>query len=288
MLTGIATLGLISGTLASVFGDHHAAADPAEDPRERDASAADRGDATSSPSWPPCATSWPASSNGSRRSPRWRRRRSRSAPPYPRRHATTGRPVLRPTPACRLCEAGRLRSIGRATGRITGEVPGARPPARGIVDGGNMGDADRLTGQRGATSPRPPATPKVHPIDTAGIARTARAALDKHPATWTSYAELCSAMGMTRSSAGMIARQHIFEPTGTHWFRIRTDDGVYEPPTRPRGRRRGRRARRAQRGRGGRPADRHRRRRRRRAGRPASQAGLERERLDAPRVRLTD
>ena len=71
----------------------------------------------------------------------------------------------------------------------------------------------------------------MHPIDTAGIARTARAALDKHPGTWTSYAELCSAMGMTRSSAGTIARQHIFEPTGTHWFRIRSDDGVYEPPT---------------------------------------------------------
>jgi len=82
-----------------------------------------------------------------------------------------------------------------------------------------------------STTRRPPAAPKVNPIDTAGIARTASAALDKHPGTWTSYAELCSAMGMTRSSADRIARQHIFESTGTHWFRIRSDDGAYEPPT---------------------------------------------------------
>jgi hypothetical protein len=100
--------------------------------------------------------------------------------------------------------------------------PGARAPAPGA----------RATASAPATpTPRVPSVPKPHPIDTAGIARTARAALDKHPGTWTSYAELCSAMGMTRSSAGVLARQHIFEPTGSHWFRIRSDDGVYEAPT---------------------------------------------------------
>ncbi|MET0459984.1 MAG: hypothetical protein ABW195_12110, partial [Ilumatobacteraceae bacterium] len=62
------------------------------------------------------------------------------------------------------------------------------------------------------------------------IVRTARAALDKHPQTWTSYAELCSAMGMTRSSAGRLARQHVFERPGAHWFRVRNDDGVFEWP----------------------------------------------------------
>ncbi|MET0324044.1 MAG: hypothetical protein ABW219_02390 [Ilumatobacteraceae bacterium] len=77
---------------------------------------------------------------------------------------------------------------------------------------------------------RVPSTPKVRPLDTAGIVRTARAALDKHPQTWTSYAELCSAMGMTRSSAGRLARQHVFERPGAHWFRVRNDDGVFEWP----------------------------------------------------------
>jgi hypothetical protein len=81
-----------------------------------------------------------------------------------------------------------------------------------------------------AAPARVPSTPKVRPLDTAGIVRTARAALDKHPATWTSYAELCSAMGMTRSSAGLLARQHVFERPGAHWFRVRNDDGVFEWP----------------------------------------------------------
>ena len=105
--------------------------------------------------------------------------------------------------------------------------------ARGAAAAGARTSSATAAGTRATapTTPRQPSVPKVHPIDTAGIVRTARAALDKHPGTWTSYAELCSAMGMTRSSAGTMARQHIFEPTGAHWFRIRSDDGVYEPPT---------------------------------------------------------
>ena len=104
-------------------------------------------------------------------------------------------------------------------------------PAKRAAGAGPGTRAATPAAQATAPRPRQPSAPKVHPIDTAGIVRTARAALDKHPGTWTSYAELCSAMGMTRSSAGVLARQHIFEPTGTHWFRIRSDDGVYEAPT---------------------------------------------------------
>jgi hypothetical protein len=85
-----------------------------------------------------------------------------------------------------------------------------------------------------AAAPRPPAPrPVPRPkrgIDAAAIGRTARAALDKHPATWTSYAELCSATGLTRSLALTVARQLVLEPTGSHWFRIRDDDGVYDVP----------------------------------------------------------
>ena len=84
---------------------------------------------------------------------------------------------------------------------------------------------------RSAPAPRPKAAaPKPSPIDAGAIARTARAALDKHPMTWTSYAELCSAMGLTRSLAAAVARTPIFEPTGSHWFRVRDDHGVYEVP----------------------------------------------------------
>ncbi|MET0146391.1 MAG: hypothetical protein ABW328_16645 [Ilumatobacteraceae bacterium] len=55
----------------------------------------------------------------------------------------------------------------------------------------------------------------------------ARAALDKHPATWTSYAELCSATGLTRNLAPTVARELHPEPTGAHWFRIRDDNGAF-------------------------------------------------------------
>ena len=44
-----------------------------------------------------------------------------------------------------------------------------------------------------------------------------------HPATWTSYAELCSAMGLTRSLAPTVARQVTFDATGAHWYRVRDE-----------------------------------------------------------------
>lgn len=84
-----------------------------------------------------------------------------------------------------------------------------------------------------AAAPAPRAQPAVRqpsPLDVAAVARTARAALDKHPATWTSYAELCSAMGLTRSLAPTIARQVVFDPTGSHWFRVRDEHGAYAIP----------------------------------------------------------
>jgi hypothetical protein len=64
-------------------------------------------------------------------------------------------------------------------------------------------------------------------IDSAAIAALARGALDDHPVTWTSYAELCSAGGLDRGVALVVARLLVPEPTGDHWFRIRNSDGVY-------------------------------------------------------------
>jgi len=68
-------------------------------------------------------------------------------------------------------------------------------------------------------------------VDVTVVAASARAALDAHPSTWTSYAELCSANGLHRGLSLVIARQLIPEPTGDHWFRIRNSDGVYNVPT---------------------------------------------------------
>jgi hypothetical protein len=63
------------------------------------------------------------------------------------------------------------------------------------------------------------------------VAASARAALDAHPSTWTSYAELCAANGLDRGLALVVARGLILEPTGRDWFRIRNSDGVYNVPT---------------------------------------------------------
>ena len=68
-------------------------------------------------------------------------------------------------------------------------------------------------------------------IDAAAVAAVARQALDEHPSTWTSYAELCSASGINRGAALVVARALIPEPTGDHWFRIRNSDGVYNVPS---------------------------------------------------------
>ena len=67
-------------------------------------------------------------------------------------------------------------------------------------------------------------------MDVAAVGASARAALDAHPSTWTSYAELCSANGLDRGLALVIARQLVPDPTGDHWFRIRGSDGVYNAP----------------------------------------------------------
>ena len=83
---------------------------------------------------------------------------------------------------------------------------------------------------RSATTRRS-ATNRSGSVDIAAVAASARAALDTHPSTWTSYAELCSANGLDRGLALVIARQLIPEPTGEHWFRIRNSDGVYNVPT---------------------------------------------------------
>jgi len=65
-------------------------------------------------------------------------------------------------------------------------------------------------------------------FDVAAIAASARAALDAHPSTWTSFAELCPANGLDRSLAAALARQLGPASTGEHWFRIRGGDGVYD------------------------------------------------------------
>jgi hypothetical protein len=67
-------------------------------------------------------------------------------------------------------------------------------------------------------------------VDVAAVAASARAALDAHPYTWTSYAELCSANGLDRGLALVIARRLVLEPTGDHWFRVRDSEGVYNVP----------------------------------------------------------
>jgi len=68
-------------------------------------------------------------------------------------------------------------------------------------------------------------------IDSAAIAAIARTCLDEHPGTWTSYAELCSAAGLDRQLALVVARHLVPEPTSEHWFRIRNGEGVYNMPT---------------------------------------------------------
>jgi hypothetical protein len=68
-------------------------------------------------------------------------------------------------------------------------------------------------------------------VDVAAVAASTRAALDAHPSTWTSYADVCSANGLDRSLALAIARQLTPERTGDHWFRIRDSNGVYNVPT---------------------------------------------------------
>src|SRR5262245_58073806 len=67
-------------------------------------------------------------------------------------------------------------------------------------------------------------------IDAAAIAAEAQRVLEAHPATWTSYAELCSAHGLSRSLALVVAKALIPLPTGDHWFRIRNEAGVYNAP----------------------------------------------------------
>src|SRR5262249_42010214 len=68
-------------------------------------------------------------------------------------------------------------------------------------------------------------------VDIAAVAASARAALDAHPSTWTSYAELCSANGLDRGLAAAVARRLVPDPKGDHWFRIRNSEGVYDAPT---------------------------------------------------------
>jgi len=91
---------------------------------------------------------------------------------------------------------------------------------------------DTATDQRqrsGISRPRKHAGPS-RPIDASEVAAIARRALDDHPSTWTSYAELCSASELDRGLALVVARLLIPEPTGEHWFRIRNSDGVYNVP----------------------------------------------------------
>jgi hypothetical protein len=64
----------------------------------------------------------------------------------------------------------------------------------------------------------------------AAFAASAIVALDAHPSTWTSYAELCAANGLDRGLASVVARQLGPASTGQHWFRIRNSDGVYDVP----------------------------------------------------------
>jgi hypothetical protein len=67
-------------------------------------------------------------------------------------------------------------------------------------------------------------------IDAAAIANLARAAFSGHPATWTSYAELAEAYGLTRRHARVVARALGPEPTHDCWYRIRDKNGVYNVP----------------------------------------------------------
>jgi hypothetical protein len=72
--------------------------------------------------------------------------------------------------------------------------------------------------------------PRASAIDVAAVVASAQAALDAHPSTWTSYAELCAANGLDRGLASVVARQLAPQPMGEHWFRIRNSDGVYDAP----------------------------------------------------------
>jgi hypothetical protein len=81
--------------------------------------------------------------------------------------------------------------------------------------------------------PREPSRPRAAKdpagsVDIAAVAASARAALDAHPSTWTSYAELCSANRLDRGLALAVARRLGPGAAGDHWFRIRSSDGVYE------------------------------------------------------------
>lgn len=68
-------------------------------------------------------------------------------------------------------------------------------------------------------------------IDVTATAAVARKALDAHPGAWTSYAELCSAAGLDRQLALVVARHLVPGPMNEHWFRVRNGDGVYHMPT---------------------------------------------------------
>jgi hypothetical protein len=58
-----------------------------------------------------------------------------------------------------------------------------------------------------------------------------QSALDDHPATWSSFAELCPACDLDRGLALVVTRLLTPEPTGDHWFRTRNSDGVYDVPS---------------------------------------------------------
>jgi hypothetical protein len=68
------------------------------------------------------------------------------------------------------------------------------------------------------------------PIDASEIADIARAAFRAHAATWTSYAELAEAYGLTRGRALVVARALVPEPTHDCWYSIRDKKGVYNVP----------------------------------------------------------
>jgi hypothetical protein len=86
----------------------------------------------------------------------------------------------------------------------------------------------RRTRSSGASRSRAAASPS---INAAAVVAVARQALDEHPSTWTSYAELCAASGISRGFAVAVARMLIGEPTADDWFRIRNSEGVYNVPT---------------------------------------------------------
>lgn len=67
-------------------------------------------------------------------------------------------------------------------------------------------------------------------LDAGAIAALARSAFLAFPASWTSYAELAEARGLTRGHALVVARALVPEPTHDCWYRIRDKNGVYNVP----------------------------------------------------------